>query len=131
MNREEAQSTIVQALTEALRNRARNGFELSQAACPVVSNVLKSSGAIVDIPNGSQIDYKALYASTVERGTEDHMEIVPGYARRGHMVRSYTRHVPAKEGVHFIENSLKTAFESFSNTVDSELRVKFTRVERR
>ena len=131
MNREEAQSTIVQALTEALRNRARHGFELSQAACPVVSNALKSSGTIVDLPNGSQIDYKALYASIVERGTEDHMEIIPGYIKKGRMVRSYTRHVKAKEGVHFIENSLKTAFESFSNSVDGELRVKFTRVERR
>ena len=128
---EEAQTNIVQALIEALRDRARKGFALSQTACPVVSSVLKNSGSVADIPNGSQIDYKALYASTVERGIEDHMEIVPGYARKGHMVRSHTRHVHAKEGTHFIENSLTQAFETFSNSVDGELRVKFSRVERR
>lgn len=131
MNREEAQSNIVKALIDALRDRARNGFELSQTSCPVVTNTLKSSGTIEDIPNGSLLSYKAPYASIVERGTEEHTETVPGYARRGHMVRSHTRRVHAKEGKHFIETSLKKAFETFSNTVDGELRVKFSRVERR
>jgi hypothetical protein len=130
MNREEAQSNIVQALTEALRSRARNGFELSQIACPVVTMTLKNSGSITDIPNGSVLSYTAPYASIVERGITDHTEIVPGYSRRGHMVRSHTRRVRAKEGVHFIENSLKRAFETLSNTLDGELRIKFTRVER-
>jgi hypothetical protein len=131
MNREEAQSTIVQALIEALRNRARNGFELSQIACPVVTMTLKNSGSIEDIPNGSMLSYKAPYASIVERGIEDHIETIPGYSRKGRMVHSHTRRVHAKEGLHFIETSLKKAFETLSNSVDGELRVKFARVERR
>jgi hypothetical protein len=130
MNREEAQSTIVQALIESLRDRARNGFEMSQVGCPVVTMTLKNSGSVEDIPNGSVLSYKAPYASIVERGIEDHTEIVPGYSRKGHMVRSHIRRVHAKEGKHFIETSLKKAFETFSNTIDGQLRVKFTRVER-
>lgn len=130
MNREEAQSNIVRALIEALRDKARTGFELSQSACPVVTMTLKNSGSIEDIPNGSVLSYKAPYASIVERGIEAHLETVPAYTRKGRLVRSHVRQVHAKEGTHFIENSLKKAFESLSNSIDGELRVKFTRVER-
>jgi hypothetical protein len=131
MNRAEAQVQIAQALIDSLRDRADFGFTLSQDVVPVVTSALKNSGSITEIPNGSMISYKMPYASIVERGIEDHIETIPAYSRKGRYVRSHTRHVHAKEGVHYIEKSLKQAFETFSNTIDMYLRVKFARVERR
>lgn len=138
---------VVNSLVEALRDRATEGFNKSQAACPVVTGELKKSGSIKDIENGSEINYSAPYASIVERGQDAGMVYVQGHVRttkrpaaltknnkvttgNSHYVKSYRRLAKAIEGKHFIENSLKEAFNTLNNAIDTSLRVKFARVIR-
>lgn len=131
MNRAEAENAIRDALVDSVRDRANYAFSLSQIAVPVVTGFLKQSGTVRDEEGGSVINYKAPYASNIERGTESHYEPVAGHVRKGKYVKGHIRAVTKKEGKHFIEKSLKQSFEGLSNIVDMFLRVKFPRVERR
>jgi hypothetical protein len=131
MDRAQANNAIVDALVNSIRDRANYGYSITQNVVPVDTGALKAAGSIKDIEKGSEIKYAKEYASIVERGSEDHYEMVSSHVKRGNLVRGYMRHVKAKDGAHFIENSLKQSFEGFSNSIDMFLRVKFPRVERR
>jgi hypothetical protein len=136
---------VVEAIVEALRDRASDGFSKSQIKCPVITGNLKRSGSVKDIWRGSELNYSAIYASTVERGQETRIEYVASHTKTpkkaaaltkkgvhlgNYSVKSYKRTISAREGKHFIESSLKEAFESFSNSLDMFLRTKFGVVSR-
>lgn len=123
-----AKDKVMESLLEALQDKASKGFTLSQERCPVKSGGLKGSGSIEHLPDKSIIHYSKEYASNVERGVEDHTESVRGHMIGRKYIRSHTRHIKAREGIHFIENSLKEAFKELNNSVDSELRIRFSNV---
>jgi len=123
---------IMEALLDALHDRGSYGFTLSQTRCPVgKTGGLKRSGSVTNTFNNSTILYSAKYASNIERGIEAHTEEVSGYRSGNKTMSAYTRRVKPKEGVHFIETSLKESFEDFANKIDASLRVHFSIVTRR
>jgi len=129
MNKVAFQAKLKEVLLETIQERVRDGYERSQQAVPVITGNLKRSGKETDIDNGAKIEYKMEYASIVERGAPAHYEQLGGFFRKnGAFVKAHTRHMPEKKPKNYIKNSLKTAFERFSITFDSNLRAKFKRV---
>ena len=126
-----AREKVKEVVLDALNSCALRGFILSQDACPVKTGALKSSGEHIKMAEGSKILYSAPYASTVERGREAGMEQVRSHYVNNHYIKGYNRRVKAKEGTHFIENSLRRSFSDLSNELDSFLRANFRNVKRR
>ena len=127
----DAKEKVKGAVLEALNQCVLKGFILSQDACPVKTGFLKGSGSYIKMAEGAKVLYSAPYSSTIEHGRAEGVEVVKGHHVKSHYVKGYTRHVKAKEGSHFIENSLKRSFADLSNELDSFLRASFNNVKRR
>jgi hypothetical protein len=123
-------STVKQSIINAIRNRVKVAFALSQSVVPVDTGKLKKSGSEKNIPNGAEIKYISPYASDVERGLTDRWVDVRGYRRKGIWIKEYRRWQPSREPAKFIENSLHDSFKMFATVLDNELRAKFSNVRR-
>ncbi len=120
---------IREAILEAIREKAKEAFDKSQNVVPVKTGNLKRSGTCKEIENGSNIIYSAEYASNIEHGVEDHIEVVNGFYRKdGSYVKSHTKRVSARQGKKYIENSLKSAFDNFNSSLEYSLKRRFKKV---
>jgi hypothetical protein len=126
----DAKERVSEAILEALHNCASKGYLMSQEACPIKTGYLKQSGSYAALPNGSKITYSAPYASNIERDQQAGIEHVKGHYVGSNYIKPYIRKVKAKEGSHFIENSLKSSFSNMANELDALLRTHFV-VKRR
>jgi hypothetical protein len=85
---------IKNCLLNAIRNRVKIAFALSQAVVPVDTGYLKKTGKEKNIPNGAEIKYSAEYASYVESGLTARWVDVRAYRRSGAWVREHRRWQP-------------------------------------
>lgn len=114
---------IKKAIIQAIRETAKNAFDLSQKKVPVVTGFLKNSGSFTETETGAKIRYSAKYASIVEKGYEGGVQYVEGHTRGdGKYVRSYSRTMPKREGTFFIEKSVKEAFNEFPKILEARLK---------
>ena len=85
----------------------------------------------IQVSGGDTIIYNGIviHNSTIERGVEDHIEVVNGFYRKdGSYVKSHTKKVSAKQGKKYIENSLKSAFNNFNSSLEYSLKRRFKKV---
>lgn len=126
-----AKSKLVESLIESIRNRSRNGFDISQRVVPVKTGNLKSTGEYSDIDAGSQIRYSAEYASLIERGRDaTTIYVNPSVRRDGTLVRSHTMKQAAIQPRYFIKNSLTESFRTFADSTTDSLSSRFDKVIR-
>ena len=131
LRREQIRALIKDCVIEAIRNRANDGFMNSQVSCPVVTGKLKSSGNVIDIENGAQLQYTAEYSSNVEKNWSGGRIYVGAYNRKdGTRVKGYNYYSPPREGKHFIENALKDSFKTLNSELDMRLRGHFKNITR-
>ena len=71
MPSQRANEAFIAFINELIEKFATQVYEESQAAVPVVSGELKSSGSINKIANGMKIEYTAPYASLIDGHGQD------------------------------------------------------------
>ena len=131
MRREQVKDLIKDAIIQSIRKCGANGYIQSQAVCPVKTGYLKSTGNVIDIDKGIQLQWTASYSSEVERGWKGGRIHVSSYSRKdGTRVKEYDYVAPPREGQHYIENPLKTSFESLNIEFDKELNSHFSNIKR-
>ena len=127
---EETRKKIKEILREVIHINGQKAFAESQSIAPVDTGKLKSSGSIVNDSDGFMIKYAVEYAEAVERGWAGGKVWTHGHVRRGTtLVKGHYKNQPPKEGVHFIENSLKKFFKGTSGS-KSPLQEDFLRLLR-
>lgn len=127
-----SRNTIKEALIKAIRERAKTAFQASKPRTPVKTGYLKNSAINEDLPNGSRLFWKALYASFIEHGCRAMWVQVRAYWHTsGYFVKAHRRWQPARAPVEFIKKSMKESFEGFALSFDRELRSNFDNVIRR
>jgi hypothetical protein len=108
---EQTRKAIIDAIRQAVGKTGRKAFFDSQCAVPVVTGMLKSSGSMSEDYTGFVIKYVIEYASLVERGWEGGVVWTNSHTRRdGTKVKGHYKNQPAREGKHFIGNSMRKSF---------------------
>lgn len=103
---------IREAIIQAVGRNGQRAFAESKNTVPVDTGELKNSGSFTESSSGITIKYSAEYASSVERGWAGGKVWVKLHFRKpASLVRGHYMNQPPKEGVHFIENSLKIFFK--------------------
>ena len=106
---------IVEAIKVALEQTGKLAYQESQDSCPKDDGDLKSSGLMQNTSSEFVIKYTKEYAENVERGWAGGRVWTEGHMRRGGVfVKGHYKNQPQKEGVHFIENSLRKYFKEKS-----------------
>lgn len=109
---EDINRLIVLSIRTALEETGKSAFNASQDACPVDGGGLKNSGTMKNNFNEFIIRYAADYAESVERGLAGGRVWVGGHSRTGGTyVKGHYKNQTHREGVHFIENSLRKFFK--------------------
>ncbi len=108
---------IKEAIRRAVEETGNTAFNESQAVVPVVTGELKRSGSVISLSNGIMIQYTKEYASIVERGWKGGRVWTESYIRKdGVRVKGHYKNQPPREGVKFIENSIRKCFIQTGNT---------------
>ncbi len=129
MNKKEK---IKEALLKAIRDRAKIAFQLSKPRTPVKTGNLKNTAVNEDLPDGSRLFWKMLYASFIERGCRAMLVQVRGYWHpQGFFVAPHRRWQPARKPLEFIKKSMDDSFKDFALSFDRGLRDNFRNVTRR
>jgi hypothetical protein len=126
---EVTRDNIKTSLVQAVQKCAREGFDLSQKDCPVISGDLKRSGNYSDITDGAEIKYTADYAPLVEHGcAESRVMVSNSYSKKGFYTRPYVRKQAARKPTFFIKNSLEKVFGTLADKATLEFITRFKNV---
>lgn len=102
---------IIASIREAVIDSGKEAFDKTQESVPVDTGALKASGVFREQSDGIMVQYAKEYAEVVERGWQGGMVWTNQHVRKGGIkVRGHYKNQPHREGVHFIENSLKGVF---------------------
>ena len=106
---------IVEAIRMALEQTGKMAFQASQEAVPTITGDLKKSGTMQSTSSEFIIKYAKEYAENVERGWAGGKVWTASHMRKGGIaVKGHYKNQPQKDGIHFIENSLRKYFKEKS-----------------